>query len=73
MNDCAKPAPGQPGTERDLSDLNDIPPGWHYWRGVSGLYYARRPRSSPPIVLRGETLDELRQQVRDYLASRDTH
>lgn len=36
---------------------------WHYWRGVSGLFYARRKLSSPPIVLRGETLEELRDQV----------
>jgi hypothetical protein len=53
----------------DLDALEDIPPGWHYWRGVSGLFYARRVRSSPPIVLRAETLDGLREQVREYVAA----
>ena len=44
--------------------------GWHFWRGVSGLYYARRIRSSPPIVFRATTLDGLREQVRQYLSRR---
>src|SRR6516165_4509785 len=28
-------------------------PHWHVWRGVAGLLYARRPKSSPPKVVRG--------------------
>jgi hypothetical protein len=28
-------------------------PHWHVWRGVCGLVYARRPRTSPPVVVRG--------------------
>ena len=28
-------------------------PGWHTWPGVLGdVVYARRPRSSPPLVVR---------------------
>ena len=27
-------------------------PGWYMWRGVAGLVYARRERSSPPVVFR---------------------
>jgi hypothetical protein len=27
-------------------------PDWHPWLGVTGLLYARRPRSSPPKVVR---------------------
>ena len=55
----------------DLAELDDIPCGWHYWRGVSGLFYARRKLSSPPVVLRAETLDGLRKQVLEYLAARE--
>jgi hypothetical protein len=55
----------------ELDDLDDIPCGWHYWRGVSGLFYARRKLSSPPVVLRAETLDGLRKQVLEYLAARE--
>ena len=39
-------------------------PHWHVWRGVSGLVYARRPRTSPPIVVRGEDTKDLRTQIR---------
>jgi len=51
-------------------DLETEFTGWHWWRGVSGLYYARRMKSSPPVVLRAQTLDDLREQVRVYLAER---
>lgn len=39
-------------------------PQWHVWRGVSGLVYARRPRTSPPVVVRAEDAVELRDQIR---------
>ena len=38
-------------------------PGWHVWRGVSGLYYARRPRTSPPAVVSGEDPVDLRDEI----------
>jgi hypothetical protein len=36
-------------------------PNWHFWLGVSGICYARRPKSSPPKVVRAATWDELRE------------
>ena len=39
-------------------------PQWHVWRGVGGLVYARRPRTSPPVVVRGEDALDLRDQIR---------
>ncbi len=39
-------------------------PQWHVWRGVGGLVYARRPRTSPPVVVRGEDAVDLRDQIR---------
>ena len=39
-------------------------PHWHVWRGVGGLVYARRPRTSPPVVVRGEDALDLRNQMR---------
>ena len=39
-------------------------PHWHVWRGVCGLLYARRPRTSPPAVVRGEDVVDLREQNR---------
>jgi hypothetical protein len=57
----------------DLDALEDIPPGWHWWRGLSGLYYARRVKSSPPVVFRAESLHELRELVRQHIASKARH
>ncbi len=39
-------------------------PQWHVWRGVCGLVYARRPRTSPPLVVRGEDAVDLRDQIK---------
>jgi hypothetical protein len=39
-------------------------PHWHVWQGVCGLVYARRPRTSPPVVVRGEDAVDLRNQMR---------
>jgi hypothetical protein len=39
-------------------------PRWHVWRGVCGLVYARRPRTSPPIVVRAADAMDLRDQIR---------
>ena len=38
-------------------------PHWHVWRGVAGLLYARRPKSSPPKVVRGKDLKTLRERI----------
>jgi hypothetical protein len=39
-------------------------PGWEAWKGVlAGVVYARRPRSSPPLVVRAVTTDDLRQAI----------
>ena len=62
----------QPAQARGTT-LEDVPdwwpyaaefPQWHVWRGVCGLVYARRPRTSPPLVVRAENAVELRAQIR---------
>jgi hypothetical protein len=40
-------------------------PYWHVWRGVSGLLYARRPLTSPPVVVRATDVEDLRDQIRN--------
>jgi hypothetical protein len=39
-------------------------PNWHVWRGICGLLYARRLRTSPPVVVRGEDPVDLRDAIR---------
>ena len=39
-------------------------PGWHVWRGVNHLWYARLVKSSPPIVVTArEDLGDLRDGI----------
>jgi len=41
--------------------LERLPPGWYVWRGVAAKrpWYARRPGSSPPLVVWGWTLEQV--------------
>jgi hypothetical protein len=43
-------------------------PGWEAWRGVSGLLYVRRRMTSPPVVFRAVTVEELAAQIREHEA-----
>ena len=47
-------------------------PGWHVWRGISGLVYAQHRRASPPMVVRAEDAADLRDAIRreERLSSR---
>jgi hypothetical protein len=38
-------------------------PGWTAWRAVSGLLYARKTGSKPPLTVRGEDAVDLRDQI----------
>lgn len=42
-------------------------PGWEVWQGIAGLVYARKPLTSPPVVIRAEDPADLRDQIRGYL------
>jgi hypothetical protein len=37
--------------------------GWHCWRGVAGIWYARRTGDGPAAVIRAASLDALRIPV----------
>jgi hypothetical protein len=49
-----------------LAAINRDYPGWHAWPAVlAGLVYARRPQSTPPLVVRSVTAEGLRQAIED--------
>jgi hypothetical protein len=52
----------EPTTESIESEF----PGWHVWQGVNYLWYARLEKSSPPVVVMGEDLLDLRDQVKGW-------
>lgn len=64
--DHVGPGREDPGAEwrRALANVDRDYPPWHAWPGVlAGVLYARRPGSSPPMVVRSVTLDGLRQEI----------
>jgi hypothetical protein len=44
-------------------------PRWHMWKGIAGLWYASRRNCSPPVVVRGEDLRGLRDEIRRWLGT----
>lgn len=53
-------------SEPTLDDVGNQFPRWHCWVGISGLVYARRLRTSPPAVVRGEDPMDLRDQINGW-------
>jgi hypothetical protein len=54
-----------------LAEVDRDYPGWHAWpSALAGLVYARRPRTSPPLVVRATSVDQLRDQIEAAEAER---
>ena len=56
----------QSTAEPTLEDVHAEYPRWHCWKGVNGLVYASRAKTSPPAVVRGEDPVDLRDQIRGW-------
>jgi hypothetical protein len=59
---------GQHPTDTDLaSALAQVDrdyPGWHAWpAALAGLLYARRPQTSPPMVVRAISVNQLCAEI----------
>lgn len=42
-------------------------PGWDTWQGVDGLWHARIRGAVPPVMVHGEDLVDLRDQIQAYI------
>jgi hypothetical protein len=68
---CTEPSQPDDERARALATIDRDYPGWHAWSAVlAGIVYARRPRTSPPLVVRAITTDALRQAIEDAEAER---
>ena len=56
-------------TEPTLDDVRAMFPRWEVWTGIAGLVYARKPLTSPPVVLRAEDPTDLRDQIRGWIGN----
>ena len=43
-----------------------LPRGWEAWTGVGGILYARRRKTSPPVVFRSADACDLARQIRGW-------
>jgi hypothetical protein len=56
--------PNDEARTRALADVERDYPGWQAWPAMlAGIVYARRPQTSPPLVVRATTTDGLRQAI----------
>ena len=63
--------PNDDGRGEELAAIGRDYPPWHAWQGpLGGLLYARRPMSSPPMVVRAVTPDALRTAIETAEAKR---
>lgn len=53
--------------EPTMKDLQREFPDWHFWVGIAGLKYARKPKSSPQKFARGEDWQDLRDEINGIL------
>jgi hypothetical protein len=64
----------EPNDDRRAHALAEVErdyPGWHAWPGVlAGVVYARRPRSTPPLVVRAISAADLRHAIEAAEAER---
>ena len=69
--DAARIAQATYDRARALAGVEAAHPGWHCWPGViPPLLYARRLRSSPPMVVRAATLEALAEAIERAEAGR---
>jgi hypothetical protein len=56
--------PNDDGRGEELAAIDRDYPGWHAWpAALAGLVYARRPRTSPPMVVRATSVGQLRTEI----------
>jgi hypothetical protein len=45
-------------------------PGWEAWQGIDRLWHARIRGAVPPVMVHGDDLVDLRDQIRAYIGKR---
>lgn len=56
--------PTDQGQARALAEMERDYPGWQAWpAALAGLVYARRPMTSPPLVVRATSTEGLRREI----------
>jgi hypothetical protein len=51
----------------DAAQIADEFPGWEAWQGIDRLWHARIRGATPPVMVHGEDVAGLRDQIAVYL------
>lgn len=73
MDTSSHPPPATTDLAGALAAIHDDYPRWHAWVGVAGLLYARRPRSTPALVVRSFSVAGLRVEIEKAIRERGDH
>ena len=50
-------------TDNDVAQIAGEFPGWEAWQGIDRLWHARICGATPPVMVHGEDLVDLRDQI----------
>ena len=50
-------------TDNDVAQIAGEFPGWEAWQGIDRLWHARICGATPPVMVHGEDLADLRDQI----------
>ena len=50
-------------TDNDAAQIAGEFPGWEAWQGIDRLWHARIRGATPPVMVHGEDLVDLRDQI----------
>lgn len=56
---------------KDADQVADEFPGWEAWQGIDHLWHARIRGATPPVMVHGGDLVDLRDQIIVYLRRAD--
>jgi hypothetical protein len=48
-------------------------PAWEAWQGLDRMWHARIRGAVPPVMVHGESLVDLRDQIRAYVAKHEEY
>jgi hypothetical protein len=56
--------------DEQIRAISEEYPGWEAWQGlINGLWHARLVGTTPPVMVHGESPDDLREQIRGRIGA----
>jgi hypothetical protein len=59
-------------TDNDAAQIAGEFPGWEAWQGIDRMWHARIRGATPPVMVHGSDLIDLRDQIIRYVNRADS-